>query len=269
MSQLLGDSELGALAAEYVLGTLGKDELAQAQGLLEIDEVFAAKVKFWERRLGELHLMVEPVEPEADIWERIKGKLADMTPSPAEEPVQSAEPAVPSGEEAAPPEFATADTAASAAPEVAANAETPAAIPAEATTSVAAPAPVVSARASQTAEPVAPLAAPPPAKPTPITAAAAPFPSAPRAPLVIGDEREAAVRRGLRRWRAFSILMLLAAIALGALVAAWRFAPERVPAMLQPLAALRAIGIEVAPVPPRTPAEPVPPPLPPGSGYLE
>ena len=66
-----------ALAAEYVLGTLDSDEREQARALLGSDAAFAAKVAHWERRLGELHLMVEPVEPDAGIWARIKSKMPD------------------------------------------------------------------------------------------------------------------------------------------------------------------------------------------------
>jgi hypothetical protein len=112
---------------------------------------------------------------------------------------------------------------------------------------------------------------PQPSKPAPITAASAPFPSAPfpsapRAPLVAGNEREAVIRRRLRRWRAFSVLLLLLLIALGGLVAAWRFAPEYVPPELHPIAALRVIGIKIDTGPP--PPRPRPP-LPPGSDYYE
>ena len=66
-----------ALAAEYVLGTLDSDEREQARALLGTDAAFAVKVSQWERRLGELHLMVEPVEPDAGIWARIKSKMPE------------------------------------------------------------------------------------------------------------------------------------------------------------------------------------------------
>ena len=66
-----------ALAAEYVLGTLDSDEREQARTLLGTDAAFAVKVSQWERRLGELHLMVEPVEPDAGIWARIKSKMPE------------------------------------------------------------------------------------------------------------------------------------------------------------------------------------------------
>src|SRR5215471_7770861 len=75
-----------ALAAEYVLGTLDFEERMQARTLLDADEAFAAKVELWEHRFGELHLMVEPVEPEAAIWARIKAKVPEarqkMQPAP-------------------------------------------------------------------------------------------------------------------------------------------------------------------------------------------
>ena len=76
-----GDTD--ALAAEYVLGTLDFDERSAAQSLCAQDEEFAAKVRVWERRLGELHLMVEPVEPEPEIWQRIRAKLPEVqSPAP-------------------------------------------------------------------------------------------------------------------------------------------------------------------------------------------
>src|SRR5947208_1096017 len=56
MSEL---DHMDALAAEYVLGSLDFEERAQARNLLEADATFAAKVQLWERRFGELHLMVE------------------------------------------------------------------------------------------------------------------------------------------------------------------------------------------------------------------
>ncbi len=75
-----GDTD--ALAAEYVLGTLDGPERAQAQAMLGVDQAFAAKVRLWERRLGELHLMVEPVEPDGEIWHRIKSKVPEPAPAP-------------------------------------------------------------------------------------------------------------------------------------------------------------------------------------------
>jgi anti-sigma-K factor RskA len=64
-----------SLAAEYVLGTLDADERARAQALIETNSAFAAQIQYWERRLGELHAMVEPVEPPAQTWANINARL--------------------------------------------------------------------------------------------------------------------------------------------------------------------------------------------------
>jgi anti-sigma-K factor RskA len=63
------------LAAEYVLGTLDADERAQVQALIESDPVFARLVRNWERRLGELHAMVDAVEPPPETWQRIRFRI--------------------------------------------------------------------------------------------------------------------------------------------------------------------------------------------------
>ncbi len=63
------------LAAEYVLGTLDDDERVQAQALTILDPDFLVTIKTWERRFGELHVMLAPVEPPADAFERIKAQL--------------------------------------------------------------------------------------------------------------------------------------------------------------------------------------------------
>jgi anti-sigma-K factor RskA len=82
------DEEQDALAAEYVLGTLDANERAQAHALIGLDPGFAALVRTWERRLGELNVMVEPAEPPPEIWARIKARVAG---GPAAAPVQSAQ----------------------------------------------------------------------------------------------------------------------------------------------------------------------------------
>jgi anti-sigma-K factor RskA len=69
------DDDRDALAAEYVLGTLSADEREQAEALLAIDPGFAEIVRVWERRLGELNVMVEAVEPPAQVWDKIKTEI--------------------------------------------------------------------------------------------------------------------------------------------------------------------------------------------------
>jgi anti-sigma-K factor RskA len=68
------------LAAEYVLGTLGLAERAHVQQLIASDPVFAALVADWERRLGELNVLVTPVEPPPAILDRIKARHASGDP---------------------------------------------------------------------------------------------------------------------------------------------------------------------------------------------
>jgi len=84
------DDDQDALAAEYVLGTLSDEERTHAEALLTLDPAFEAAVRHWERRLGELNVMVEAVEPPAEVWERIKTQvspidLADQIVLPDEE----------------------------------------------------------------------------------------------------------------------------------------------------------------------------------------
>lgn len=85
------DDDHKALAAEYVLGTLDAAERTRAEELAQSDAEFAALVGEWERRLGELHAMVDAIEPPAELFARIKARL------PAAE-----EPAAPSAQARAP-----------------------------------------------------------------------------------------------------------------------------------------------------------------------
>jgi anti-sigma-K factor RskA len=80
------DDAQDALAAEYVLGTLSADEREHAEALLTLDPGFAASVRMWERRLGELNVMVEAVEPPPELWDKIKTELGAVEPSSAAPP---------------------------------------------------------------------------------------------------------------------------------------------------------------------------------------
>ncbi len=64
-----------ALAAEYVLGTLDADERVRVQLMIETDAPFATLVHAWEKKLGELHHTIAPVEPPAQVWQRIVARL--------------------------------------------------------------------------------------------------------------------------------------------------------------------------------------------------
>jgi hypothetical protein len=274
-----GDTD--ALAAEYVLGTLDADERIAAQGLLAKDEGFATKVKVWERRLGELHLMVEPVEPEPDIWQRIKAKLpevqqpdlaltlakieAEVALAPQPEPGPGLEPMpdpelklAPEGR--AEPEAKTgpANIAAEsvpsgrdappAAPDVIALPPWP---PAQVQTQLATP---VDATAKSAANATVGPAEGATNAPTPPFAA---VPSARPAPAGDQDEKLRIIRRHLVRWRTFAVLMTLAVLAVAGLLALWKYEPERVPPVLRPLELMRLVGITINPS--STLREPAPP----------
>lgn len=77
------DDDRDGLASEYVLGSLDGDERAQAEALMLVDPGFADAVRRWERRLGELNVLVSAVEPPASVWEGIKAKLPEVPPSEA------------------------------------------------------------------------------------------------------------------------------------------------------------------------------------------
>jgi len=88
------DEDQNALAAEYVLGTLSVEERGHAEALLLIDTAFVELVRQWERRLGELNVMVESVEPPADLWDRIKPDIGTV-PANDKIPLAPIEPGVP------------------------------------------------------------------------------------------------------------------------------------------------------------------------------
>jgi anti-sigma-K factor RskA len=248
MSEVTTDStQLDALAGEFVLGTLDSEERNQAQALLDSDQSFAARIKLWERRLGELHLMVEPVEPDGKLWDRIKEKVPQAPPATELKlPEPPAEATPPSAPEPAPAETAAAAPDAKPA---AAGDETP--------TLPLAPTLPLKAEPSITPTPVAPALnrAPPPPTPPVLT------PTMTRTPQV-EPRREpvdatAAIGRRLGRWRAFASLMTLVVVAVAGLLAAWRFVPERVPPVLQPAALMRIVGVPISAAPsPRPPAPP-------------
>jgi anti-sigma-K factor RskA len=69
---MMDEDDQDVLAAEYVLGTLAANERDEAEALLAINAGFAQLVRQWERRLGELNVMVEAVEPPPQLWNKIR-----------------------------------------------------------------------------------------------------------------------------------------------------------------------------------------------------
>jgi anti-sigma-K factor RskA len=105
----MNDEDLDALAAEYVLGTLASDERAHAEALIAIDPGFVEIVRQWERRLGELNVMVEAVEPPAEVWDKIKARLVKVAPDNAVGLAPSIAPTPPVPAAKAEPEAAAED----------------------------------------------------------------------------------------------------------------------------------------------------------------
>jgi anti-sigma-K factor RskA len=283
------------MAAEYVLGTLDPDERRAAQALLAQDAEFVAKVKLWERRLGELHLMVEPVEPDAHVWQRIKAKLPEPPPKPERKPEEVAigaepEPAIdlepehkPTLEpeamrELEPPEPEPKPEIESK-PEVERNHEVARKTAAEvnfesaiaAVESALASHGAASAAKSEAAEVAArqvPDAEPATAPSVDKTdrPAVSPAPTPPDSDLAVvpaaeaagaADQQLRAAKRHLAGWRALALLLSLAVLAMAGLLALWKYAPDRLPPALQPMALMRLLGINVeAALPPRKPAPP-------------
>jgi len=275
-----------ALAAEYVLGTLDLEERTRARTLLDADQAFAANVELWERRFGELHLMVEPVEPEAKIWARIKAKMSEARQK-TQFPEPDIAPPAPAATAAEPPSLDAIEAAISQATttltsEAAAVAteatpastsegmpvptsegmQTPAAEATPAPVSEAMSAPISDTAPAPTLDATpAPTAAVEPASSAPVepppAADAVQAPSEARAPAVEPATAVPVVHRRMRRWRAFAILMALVVAAVAALLAAWRFVPDRVPPMLQPVELMRQMGVALPAAPaPRRPAPP-------------
>ncbi|HEY7301338.1 MAG TPA: hypothetical protein VH684_25895 [Xanthobacteraceae bacterium] len=273
MSEIV-DADQSLLAAEFVLGTLDADERSRANELLRRDQPFGELVSLWERRLGELHLMVEPVEPSPEIWNRIRRRVLGAAapveaPAPVEPPPRVEAPEVvpessaadraiepqlemdtPERETPKDPEWTAQAEAAEAAP-----AGTPEAADPEADRGgvpFAAVEAALQAAAARRAEPEAPvLPTPPPPEPG--------MPSEPQVPKrqVVHDlraERGVFAARDLKEhkraargggaWRAFGPLMTIIAAALAGLIVAWRYVPDRLPPQLQPSALLH-----IAPTP--------------------
>jgi anti-sigma-K factor RskA len=200
------------LAAEYVLGTLGLAERVQVQQMIASDPTFAALVRDWERRLGELNVLVTPVEPPPAILDWIKARHASGDPIrdvlAEEPPPAAAEPA-------------------------------PTIVPPAAEPATVAPA----------AEPatIAPAAAVPPAIESPsIEPVPAPRPQ-PLPPLPERDTASSAqiveLSRRARRWRGTALAIAALAAAFAGIVVVREVQPELMPDPLKPRVVEREVEV--------------------------
>jgi len=216
------DDAQDALAAEYVLGTLSADEREHAEALLTLDPGFAASVRMWERRLGELNVMVEAVEPPPELWDKIKAELGAVEPASEVPPV--------------PPLFAAPEPSVETPPETP-PAESPPLIMADepGTDSIAIPPPVgelpeavsdsiAASLAKSLAEPVeertervtAPLVIPPEVE-------------SKFEPKVERSANVVQLARRVSRWRRMTVVMGAIAALLALYIGLARFAPGLVP----------------------------------------
>lgn len=78
--------ERDAMAGEYVLGTLSREERADAEILLVSDPAFAAAVRDWEDRLAPLDAATAPIAPPVALWARVEAAIGNPRAAIAREP---------------------------------------------------------------------------------------------------------------------------------------------------------------------------------------
>jgi len=204
------------LAAEYVLGTLAVAERRQAHQMIASDPLFAALVADWERRLGELNVLVTPVEPPPAILDRIKARHASgdaVADALREEPPVATEPAP----TIAAPSFESlsAETLPSEPPPAEPPAEPSAVVP---------PEEILAASDAPPVEPAPTLHPPPPT---------AREPMAPQREAASTAEIVSLSRRA-RRWRGTALAIAALAAAFAAIVVLREVEPELMPDPLKP-----------------------------------
>jgi anti-sigma-K factor RskA len=75
-------SELSAIAAEYVIGSLPADERAEFEQALLRDFTMQQAVYYWQDKLLPMTRMLAPVEPSPEVWARIERGLNRQTETP-------------------------------------------------------------------------------------------------------------------------------------------------------------------------------------------
>jgi len=217
------DDAQDALAAEYVLGTLSADEREHAEALLTLDPGFAASVRMWERRLGELNVMVEAVEPPPKLWDKIKSELGVV------EPVSEAPQAAPVPASAEPPVETPPETPAAESPPLTMTDE-------PGTDSIPIPPPPVGelpeAVSDSIAASLAKSLAEPAEEPSERVTAPLVIPPEVEAKFEPKVERSANVvqlARGVSRWRRMTVVMGAIAALLALYIGLAQFAPGLVP----------------------------------------
>lgn len=81
-------SDIQELASGYVLGTLSAAQRRDVEARLPLDAELRTAVQNWQERLLPLASLAEPVEPSAQLWQRIENTIGQNT-------AQAARPALP------------------------------------------------------------------------------------------------------------------------------------------------------------------------------
>ena len=87
-------NDLHDLAAAYVLGTLSLAKRREVEQGLPLDAELRTAVQNWQERLLPLAALAEPVEPSAQLWQRIEHTLQQANASSAKTAFAKAAPAV-------------------------------------------------------------------------------------------------------------------------------------------------------------------------------
>jgi anti-sigma-K factor RskA len=240
------DDDHDALAAEYVLGTLSAEERDQAETLISLDSGFAASVRQWERRLGELNVMVEAVEPRPEVWDKIKSSI---TAAPA-----SGEAAMPA--EARPTaELSPLEVLDAKLLRAAADLQGPAPETSPPPAEVRMPPVEVHMPPAEVHMPPAEAWTPPPLETQTWTTEPPEPAEEPSVPLAAPQRAERAdviyLARRVRRWRRLALTVGAIAALLAVYVAVWQVAPELIPPRLQPQGAGLLARHDAAPAPGR------------------
>lgn len=77
---MIDGQDIDMLAAEYVLGTLDRDERSEVASRRASDPALAAAIEAWEARLGPMHDYVGEAQPSPAVFRRIEAELDAAQP---------------------------------------------------------------------------------------------------------------------------------------------------------------------------------------------
>jgi len=81
------ETDIDAIAAEYVLGLIGGGSCAAVEARLKSEPALAGAVAYWRRRLQPLDGAAPPLAPAPGSWARLKARIAEERAEAARTPV--------------------------------------------------------------------------------------------------------------------------------------------------------------------------------------